>query len=163
MIRIEAVHTFPVPQGEGFAYITGVNNWGSYWPDFVRIKAPADPRWSQAGDAITLVVRLLNRERELNMVLEEYRTGTLVTYLSRQAGLPDARHERHFRPVQGGFEYRLVVTYAPRPGLAGFFDRTLVRRAVARAARKTIRNLAAVFEQIASNVTHERRLTQWNA
>ena len=147
MIQIEEVHIYPIPVGEGFAYITDVNNWGNYWPDFVRIKDPANARWGKSGDMITLVLRLLNRERELSMILEDYKPDSLVSYLSRQTGLPDAHHERHFRAVPGGFEYRLVVTFAPRPGLAGLFDRTLVRRAVTKAAHKTTRNLDTVFNQ----------------
>ncbi len=147
MIQIEQVHTFPIPLREGFAYITDVQNWGNYWPDFVRIKDPAGAQWRKAGDTVTLVLRLLNRERELNMVLEEYKSETHVAYLSHQAGLPDAHHERHFRAVPQGFEYRLVVTYAPRPGPIGLFDRSVVRRAVAKATRKTIRNLDTVFKQ----------------
>jgi hypothetical protein len=81
------------------------------------------------------------------MTLEEFEPDALVTYSSSQSGLPDAHHERHFRAVQGGFEYRLVVNYEPRPGLAGLFDRSLVRRAVTRAVSKTIRNLDAIFNQ----------------
>jgi len=147
MIQIEEVHIYPIPLSEGFAYITGVNNWGNYWPDFVRIKDPTNARWGKSGDTITLVLRLLNRERELSMILEDYKPETLVIYLSRQTGLPDAHHERHFRSVPGGFEYRLVVSYIPRPGLVGLFDRSLVLRATTQAARKTIQNLDTVFKQ----------------
>jgi hypothetical protein len=147
MIRIETGQTYSVPLSEGFAYITGVNNWKYYWPNFVRIKDPTKAQWSRPGDAITLVLKLLNRERELNMVLEEYNPETLVAYVSRQAGLPAAHHERYFRAVPKGFEYRLAVTYEPRSGLAGLFDRSLVRRAVTQAANKTIRNLDAIFKE----------------
>jgi hypothetical protein len=147
MLKIEAAHLFPVSVSEGFAYITDINNWKDYWPDFVRLGDPASASWRQPGDTITVVVRLLNRERELNMRLTEYKPDTLVTYTSRQSGLPDAHHERHFRPAPGGFEYRLLVSYLPRPGLAGLFDRTLVRRAVTRTLNKTIRNLDTLFKQ----------------
>ena len=147
MIRIETGQTYSVPLSEGFAYITDVNNWKYYWPDFVRIKDPIKAKWSKPGDTVTLVLRLLNRERELRMTLQEYMSDSLVAYVSRQAGLPDAHHERHFRAVSKGFEYRLAVTYAPRPGLSGLFDRSLVRRAVTQAANKTIRNLDAIFKE----------------
>jgi hypothetical protein len=60
-------------------------------------------------------------------------------------GLPDARHERHFAPTDGGFRYRLVVEYAPRPGVKGLYDRLLVRRGVDRALRRTIENLERAF------------------
>jgi hypothetical protein len=33
------------------------------------------------------------------MKLEEYKPDILVTYLSRQTGLPDAHHERHFQAI----------------------------------------------------------------
>ena len=111
MIHIERSHVFPVPVSEGFNYITDMGNWEHYWPDFVGIKDPASARWGKPGDTVTLVLRLLNRERELNMKLEDYMPDALVTYLSRQQGLPDAHHERHFHAAPGGFEYRLVVTY----------------------------------------------------
>jgi hypothetical protein len=68
----------------------------------------------------------------------QYQLDTLVTYLSRQPGLPDAHHERHFHCPRG-FEYRLVVSYALRTGFVGLFDRSVVRRAVTRALHKTFR------------------------
>lgn len=145
MIRIDTVHNFPVSVSVGFAYITDMNNWARYWPDFVRIQDPATARWRSSGDRVTVALIFLNRERELHMQLEEFLPETRVTYHSCQAGLPDAHHERHFRSVPGGFEYRLVVTYEPRPGLVGFFDRSFVRWAIARALQETIRNLTAVF------------------
>lgn len=147
MIRIERSHAFHVPVSQAFAYITSMNNWAAYWPDFVRIPDPAQARWGQAGDSVTIVVTLLNRERELHLTLEEFRKDSLVAYSSRQSGLPNARHERHFRAIPEGFEYRLVVTLDPRQGLAGVFDRLLVRRAVAKALDKTIANLDRVFRQ----------------
>jgi hypothetical protein len=147
MVSIEMSHLFPVHVTEGFEYITSLNNWEHYWPDFVRIKDIASAQWGKSGDNVTLVLRLLNRERELNMKLEDYKPDFLVTYISRQQGLPDAHHERHFHAAPGGFEYRLVVTYEPRPGPTGLFDRSLVRRAVTRAVHKTIQNLDIIFKQ----------------
>ena len=151
MIQVEMAHVYPIPLSEGFAYITDVNNWGNYWPNFVRIKDPANARWSKSGDTVTLVLRLLNREREITMKLEEYKPDFLVAYLSRQTGLPDAHHERHFRAVHSGFEYRLVVAYAPRPGFVGLLDRSLVRGAVKQALLNTHQNLDAIFRQLATN------------
>ena len=145
MMRIEARHTFPVPVKEAFAYITDMSHWSEYWPDFVRIQNPASARWSEPGDMVMIVLRLLNRERALIMQLEQFRKDALVTYVSHQQGLPDVLHERHFTAVPGGFEYQLVVAYQPRRGLAGVFDRLFLRRAVARALRKTIVNLEHVF------------------
>jgi hypothetical protein len=147
MIRIEMARVFPISVSEGFTYITTMNNWKAYWPDFVRIKDPATAQWSKSGDMVTVVLNLLNRERELNMKLEAFEPGTLLTYLSRQQGLPDVQHERHFRAVRVGFEYRVVVTYVPQPGLTGLLDRSFVRRAVERAVQKTMQNLGTVFKQ----------------
>jgi hypothetical protein len=152
MIQVEMTCMYPIPLREGFAYITNMNNWQDYWPGFVRIKDPICARWSKPGDTVTLVLKLLHRERELTMKLEEYTPDALVTYLSCQTGLPDARHERHFRAVQGGFEYRLVVTYAPRPSLIGLVDRTLVRKAVKQALLNTHQNLDVIFRQWANHV-----------
>jgi len=50
------------------------------------------------------------------MTLRELAPNRLVTYRSTQTPLPDADHERHFRPVDGGFSYRIVVEYEPRRG-----------------------------------------------
>ena len=146
-IRIDITHTFHVPVGEAFAYITDTGNWAKYWPDFVRINDPANARWGQPGDRITVVLKLLGRERELNMELENFQRDTVVTYRSHQRGLPDARHERHFETLSEGTEYRLVVEFEARPRLAGLFDRLIVRRAVTRAMHKTIDNLDQVFLQ----------------
>lgn len=145
MIRVEEKHTFPVPLSKAFSYITDRDNWPAYWPDFVRIHNPADAQWGQPGDKITIVMRLLNRERELTMTLEKFQKDALVTYISRQPGLPDTFHERHFKAIPGGFEYSLVVAYEPRQGLMGLFDRFFVKRATERALRKTIENLDRVL------------------
>lgn len=75
------------------------------------------------------------------MTLARLEPGSLVEYTSVQRGLPDARHERHFKGVGESFEYRLVVEYAPRAGLRGLYDRMLVRRGVERALRETVANL----------------------
>ena len=64
-----------------------------------------------------------------------------------QRGLPDAHHERHFEEADGGLGYRIVVSYEPRPGWRALLDRTLVRRAIERAARKTVANLHRRFEE----------------
>ena len=112
-----------------------------------------------------LVLKLLHRERELTIKLEEYKPDVLVTYLSCQTGLPDAHHERHFRAVQGGFEYRLVVAYAPRPGFVGLLDRSLVRRAVKQAFLNTHQNLDAIFRQLANNGDlkfRTKEIEEWN-
>jgi hypothetical protein len=51
--------------------------------------------------------------------------------------LPDAYHERHFESDGEGFVYRLVVEYEPRQGVAGVFDRVLLRRGIRRAFERT--------------------------
>jgi hypothetical protein len=147
MIRIETSHNFPLPANEAFAYITDMKHWPAYWPDFVRIQDPANAKWGQPGDEVTIVLKLLNRERVLHMKLEEFQKDRWVTYHSNQTGLPDTRHERHFKATPDGFEYRLVVAYEPRPGLTGLVDRLLVKRAITRALHKTIENLDRVFKE----------------
>jgi hypothetical protein len=140
-------HTFPVSVAEAFAYITDLKNWPEYWPDFIRFENRDKARWSNPGDKVTIVINLLNRERTLNMELEAFEKDARVAYMSYQQGLPDVRHERHFKAVAGGCGYRLVVEYKPRPGLAGLFDKLLVKRSVARAMRKTVQTLETVFRQ----------------
>jgi hypothetical protein len=147
MVRIEVSYTFPVSVAEAFAYITDMKNWPEYWPDFIRIENPDEARWSNPGDKVTIVIRLLNRERALNMELKEFQQVMRVAYVSHQHGLPDVRHERHFKAAPIGCEYRLVVEYEPRQGFTGLFDRLLVKRSVERAMRKTVQNLDRVFQQ----------------
>ncbi len=147
MVRIEVSHTFPVPVSEAFAYITDMRNWPAYWPNFIRIENPSEAKWSNPNDKATVVIKLLNRERSLNMEMKEYQKDVRVTYISRQQGLPDVRHERHFKAVPAGCEYRLVVEYEPRQGFTGLFDRLLVKGSVERAMRKTVQNLDRIFQQ----------------
>mgnify|MGYP003577972062 CR=1 FL=1 len=145
-MRIEVIHTFDVSVAEAFAYITDTKNWPEYWPGFIRIeKAPA-ASWSIAGDKVTVVIKLLNRERALNMELESFRKDACVTYVSRQRGLPDVRHERHFEAARDGCRYRRIVEYEPRRGFAGLFDRMLVRPSVEQALRKTVQSLDRIFK-----------------
>lgn len=147
MVRIEVSHTFPVPVSEAFAYITDMRNWPAYWPDFIRIENPTEAKWSNPGDKATVVIKLLNRERALNMEMKEFQKDVRVTYVSRQQGLPDVRHERHFKAVPAGCEYRLIVEYEPRQGFTGLFDSLFVKGSVERAMRKTVQNLDRVFQQ----------------
>ena len=138
-VRVEAAHRFGVPVAQGFAYITDQAKWPLYWPGLVRVEPGS--RWSAPGDETRLVVKLLGREVELRMTLTAIEQDRLVEYTSVQAGLPDARHERHFHGDGDEFDYRLVVEYEPRTGLRGVYDRLLVRRGVARALHATIENL----------------------
>ena len=138
-MRIEREHRFDVPLAAGFAYVTDIANWPSYWPGLVRV-AP-DSRWTGPGDEARIVVELLGRQVELRMVLRRFEPSRLVEYDSAQEGLPDARHERHFEADGNGFRYRLSVEYEPRAGLRGLYDRVLVRRGVERALQRTIANL----------------------
>ena len=147
MVRVEVSHTFPVSVTEAFAYITNMKYWPEYWPDFIRIENPSEARWSNPNDKATIVIKLLNRERALEMELKEFQKDSRVAYLSRQQGLPDVRHERHFKATPLGCEYRLVVEYQPRQGFAGLFDKLLVKRSVERAMHKTVQNLERVFRQ----------------
>jgi uncharacterized protein YndB with AHSA1/START domain len=141
MIRLERSRFFPVPRETAFAYITDPRNWPEYWPDLVVVEGAGESRWRWPGDTMRLRMRLLGRDTTVVMTLEMLEPGLTVRYGSVQAGLPDARHERHFTPAAGGFTYRLVVTYTARPGPAGWLDRTVVRRAIDRALRRTLDNL----------------------
>ena len=139
MIRLAQKRLFHTPVEQGFSVITDVANWPAYWPGLVRVQA--ESRWHAPGDQARVVLRLLGREVELTMTLREFIPNRLVTYESAQDGLPDARHERHFRPGDGGFFYRIVIEYQPRRGIRGLVDRTVVRRAIDRAAGQTMDNL----------------------
>ena len=145
LVRIEEQHRFSTPVEEAFRYITDPSNWPDYWPGLVRIEPGG--RWQEPGDRTALVLRLLGRQVRLEMTLTRYEPPHFVGYRTVQAGLPDARHERIFSEADGGFDYRLAIEYEPRPGLHGLFDRVLVRRALARALRKTIQNLETALRE----------------
>jgi uncharacterized protein YndB with AHSA1/START domain len=135
MKRVEAAHRYEVPVERGFAFITNKANWSKFWPGYVRLEEGS--RWGASGDTAQLVTRLFGRERELTMEIRTFEPNRLVTYTSTQPGLPDAYHERHFEPDGDGFVYRLVVEYEPRGGIAGLFDRVLVKRGIRRAFEST--------------------------
>ena len=139
MKRVEAAHRYDVPVERGFAFITDTANWSRFWPGYVRLIEGS--RWGAPGDTARLVTRLLGRERKLEMTITAFEPNRRVTYTSTQAGLPDARHERHFEPDGDGFDYRLVVEYEPRGGVAGVFDRLLLARGIRRAFRSTFEAL----------------------
>jgi hypothetical protein len=142
MVRLEQSRVFPVERDVGFDYITKPANWPEFWPDLVDIPDLEQTRWQEPGDTARLQMRLAGRLTELHMTLDELTRPALVRYHSTQQGVPDAEHERHFAPAAGGFDYRLVVSFEPRPGLRGLFDRTVVRYAASRALRKTLHNLS---------------------
>ena len=110
---------------EGFDYITDAANWPEYWPGLVAIEPGS--RWRRPGDRARLSLRMMGRPTELVMTMEKLEPYRLVSYRSEQRGLPPAEHERHFSEAGGGFDYRLVVSYRPRRGLRGLFDRTVFR------------------------------------
>jgi uncharacterized protein YndB with AHSA1/START domain len=143
MIRIEHERIFQTPIEQGFSAITDITNWPKYWPGLVRVEP--ESRWGTPGDQTRLILRLFGREVELAMTLREFVPNQLVAYDSVQAGLPSAHHERHFRPVDGGFAYRIVVEYEPRRGPLGLLDRTVIRRGIDGAVRETMLNLERVL------------------
>jgi hypothetical protein len=140
VITVAHEHRFQVPVSAGFAYITDPRNWPAFWPGLVRVEDGA--AWAEPGDVARLRMRLLGREVQLHMTLRMFEPNRYVAYDSTQAGLPDARHTRRFDEAPDGFVYRLTVEYEPREGLLrGLADRTVVRGGIARALRRTARNL----------------------
>jgi hypothetical protein len=146
MDRIQVEHVFAAELSEAFSLITDIANWPKYWPGLVRIEDPTNARWRAPGDKVTVVLELLGRERAMHMELDRFEANALVMYRTRQDGLPDAEHERHFKAVSGGFELRAVVFFQPRPGLRGFFDRLVLRRGIERTLRKTFGHIEKLLE-----------------
>lgn len=132
MIQVELSQEFQVPAREAFAYITNVANFGTFFPGFVRIGNPGEARWQAVGDKVTIVARVLNVERDLNMTLLDVRPGERVRFSMQQSGLPVIEQERIFSDTPSGSHCRQVASYEPRTGLAGLFDRFVVRRVLAR-------------------------------
>jgi uncharacterized protein YndB with AHSA1/START domain len=148
VIVVEASSTFPVDRETGFDYITDPANWANFWPGLVGIPDLERSRWQEPGDTMRLRMRLAGRLTDLHMALEQMTRPALVRYRTTQPGLPDAAHERHFEPAPEGFLYRLVVSFAPRDGLAGLFDRTVVRYSIDRALRRTLGNQARLLPNV---------------
>jgi uncharacterized protein YndB with AHSA1/START domain len=140
-MRLEAERRFAVPVREGFDYITDQRNWPEYWPGLLRIEPGS--QWSEPGDVTRIVVRILGRAVPLEMTLRRLEPPRLVEYTSTQPGMPDARHERIFEDVDGRLHYQIAVELEPR----GLYDRVVVRRGIARALRRTLANLDAVFSR----------------
>lgn len=138
MVCIEVRHIFPVSVEKAFAYITDTKNWPEYWPDFVGMSEQGTIPWGNKGARVQVVIKLLNCPTALNIELQSFEENALVKYVSRQQGLPDIRHERHFRQTDAGCEFRLVVAYVPRNGLKGIFDRLLLKRSIINALNKTL-------------------------
>ena len=138
-MRVESSHRYDVPVERGFAFITDTANWPAFWPGYVRLEPGSS--WGAVGHTARLVTRILGRERELTMTVAEFEPNRLVTYTSKQPGLSDARHERHFEADGGGFVYRLVVEMEPRSGLRGIVDRVALPRGITRAFASTFEAL----------------------
>jgi hypothetical protein len=146
MPRVELTSVLPVSVEDGFAYITDVRNWRSYWPGLIEIRDEERVSWSAPGDRARVVMRLLGRTVEYSMTLEELRPNELVVYRTEAYSvLPAARHERRFRASGGRLAYGLAVYYEPRRGLRGLTDRLLVPRAVRKALAETVGNLERIF------------------
>jgi uncharacterized protein YndB with AHSA1/START domain len=142
MIRVEQSRRYAASREAAFDYITDPQNWPDYWPDLLAVADLANARWRAPGDVMKLRMKLNGRPVDLRLRLDELEAPSRVAYRSVQAGLPDVAHERHFLADGGqGFEYRLAVSYEPRGGVAGVFDRTLVRYGLRRALRRTLDNL----------------------
>jgi uncharacterized protein YndB with AHSA1/START domain len=138
-MRVEASRRLPVSVRDGFDYITDQANWPEYWPGLVRIEPGS--RWSAPGDVTRIVVRLFGREVPLEMTLRRLEPPRLVEYTSTQPGMPDARHERRFEDADGALQFRIAIECEPR----GLYDRIVLRAGLARAVRRTLANLDAVF------------------
>jgi uncharacterized protein YndB with AHSA1/START domain len=143
VVRVEATRRYYIPVERGFAFITDTANWPKFWPGFVRLEEGS--RWGASGDTARLVTRILGRERELAMTITTFEPNRLVTYTSKQPGLPDAYHLRGFEPDGDGFVYRLVVEYEPRGGVKGVFDRFVLERGIRRAFEHTFQALEQEF------------------
>jgi Polyketide cyclase / dehydrase and lipid transport len=156
-MRLELTHRFAIPLRDGFDYIVEPRNWPEYWPGLIRVQPGS--RWRAPGDRARVVMRLLGRSVELEMTLHVFDPYRLIEYTSVQQGLPDARHERGFSAVGGGFEYRLAVVFEPRTGLRGAFDRGPFRRAIQRTMQRTIANLEGRLQPVQTGGAAPRSLT----
>jgi hypothetical protein len=147
VVRADVTRDLPVSVAEGFDYITNVRNWRSYWPGVIEVLDEEHVSWSQPGDEASVVLRVRGRPTEMRMKLDELRPYEGVFYESTQEGLPDFRHERHFKESQGRLRYTLVIAFEPRKGARGIVDRLFVPRIVRRSLVETLDNLERIFQQ----------------
>ena len=147
MPRLEVTRDLPVGLERGFDYITDVDNWATYWPKLLEIRAPETIRWREPGDTATVVVEARGKPTVMHLTLGQFVPYERVIYTSTQEGLPEFRHERHFRQVDDTLRYTLVIAYEPRSGLRGIVDRLFVPRHVRASLVETMDNLARVFRR----------------
>lgn len=142
-IEVSETGTFPVSPEQAFDYITDRGNWPGYIPGCESVREGPDAPW-EPGGSLHVRMSLAGARPELELRLEEFKRGERVRYRTPASGLlPEARHQRLFEPDPAGMRFTIAVAYEPRPGPRGVLDRTLVRGAVRRTARKTLRNLNA--------------------
>jgi hypothetical protein len=154
-VDVTVTTRFGFPLDAGYDYIADVRRWPEYWPGLVSVAPGA--RWSQPGDTVDLTLKLLGRPRELELTLTRIVPYELIAYTSIQRGLPAASHERQFAAAPGGFDYRFLVGFEPRPGLHAPLDRLLLPRAVERAGRRTVETLERRFAERRDLPAHDAR------
>lgn len=135
MERVRYSRHFDVPAERAYAYTTDLRNLSRFLPGFVSMDASS--RAERAGDVAHLRMRLLGRERAVQITFERFELNRSFAYTSRQEGLPAAHHERSFTPDGRGFRFDMSVAYEPRNGVLGLIDRLVVKRAVRRLLRRT--------------------------
>jgi hypothetical protein len=145
-ILVDLTHAFPVSVGDAVAYITDTRNWKAFLPNFVRLHDPTRIKRDTLVDKVTVVIRLPSRDVQVSTMLGKYEQDSRVPDVSRQKGLPDAKHERHFKAVPEGFAFRPVGVFETRSGLAALVER-FVERAAPGAVRKSMEGLEVDFGQ----------------
>src|SRR5689334_12359560 len=131
MVRIDVFHTFPVSASEGFAYLLNIDNWGQFWAGFVRVENQTSTTFDRPG----VVVRMKLGIDTIDMFVQEVQKDAFLQYKTRQRLAPVMLHERYYKDVPGGFEYRVIITYEPRKGIFGLLDRTVVKRSLLKGTR----------------------------
>ncbi len=85
-------------------------------------------------------MKLMGKETVLQMNLHELNENRYVRYSSAQKGLPVVEHERIFEPHDRGVCYTMIMSYSPREGVKGLFDRWILKRSLQKVLKKSYQN-----------------------
>ena len=146
MAHVELTHTYPVELQKAWDYITDPHHWADWFVNLLSVEDP-DKRWTEPGDMVKFIYRLLGRKLEGELVIDERQAPTLLSYTAKIPGMPDIHQTWRHVEAPGPVVTTTVVQETEEP--TSFFgkvvDRMLIPRALERDLRRTLDNLADMF------------------
>ena len=145
MARVEMARTFSVALQEAWDYLNNPSHWCEWFTNLVSIE-DAEPHWSQPGDTVRFVYRLLGREVHGECTIDRREPPTLISYTARLPGFPSVHHEWQHTDLDGAISTVVVLESEEPESLFGkVVDRMLLPRALERDLRRTLENLEDIF------------------